>query len=81
MDDIEKLLSKVPGKHRDQILLALACLYDEQCRAKLRIEKLKGHADRFRIRSGRYRIIFEMNITGIALRDIRLRNEKTYRDY
>lgn len=81
MDDIEKLLRRVIAKQRAQILRTLACLYDKHCRTRLHIQKLKGKKDEFRIRSGRYRIIFQMDSSGIALREIKLRNEGTYRDY
>lgn len=79
MDDLEKLLQRVPPKHRAQILKALSCLKDEQCRPKLRPEKLFGSKN-FRIHVGRYRVIFSMEESGVGLVEVRLRNEKTYRD-
>ena len=81
MDHIEKLLRRVPPKHRAQILAALECLQNRECRAMLRIEKLSGSSSAFKIHAGRYRIIFTASGTDIEILDVRLRNEKTYRDF
>ncbi len=80
MKHLEKLLRRMPPKHRAQVLEALKCLNDESCRVQLRIEKLSGTHALFRIRVGKYRIIFSIQDTSIKLVDIRLRNEGTYRD-
>jgi len=80
MDHLEKLLRRVPPKHRAQILRVLACLADESCRAQLRPEKLSGTDMSFRIHVGRYRVLFDMDSSGVGLIDVRLRNERTYRD-
>ena len=80
MDHIEKLLRRVPPKHRAQILAALECLQNKDCRVMLRIEKLSG-SSAFKIHAGRYRVIFVMGSAGIEILDVRLRNEKTYRDF
>lgn len=79
MEHLEKLLRRMPPKHRAQILEVLECLRDESCRSRLNIEKLSG-SGLFRVRAGRYRIIFTMQGDDIVLVDIRLRNEGTYRD-
>lgn len=80
MDHLEKLLRRVPPKHRAQILKVLACLADEVCRAQLRPEKLSGTDASFRIQVGRYRVLFTIDASGVELIDVRLRNERTYRD-
>lgn len=80
MEHLEKLLRRVPPKHRAQILSVLACLADEACREKLRPEKLSASNALFRIHVGRYRVIFAMDASRIELIDVRLRNERTYRD-
>jgi mRNA-degrading endonuclease RelE of RelBE toxin-antitoxin system len=80
MDHLEKLLRRMPPKHRAQVLEALLCLQDESCRATLRMEKLSGSDVLYRIRTGRYRIIFTMQGNVVELFDIRLRNEGTYKN-
>jgi len=80
MEHLEKLFRRIQPKHRAQILSVLACLKDEACRQKLQPQKLSGREAMFRVQVGRYRIIFIMNTTGIELIDVRLRNERTYRD-
>ena len=81
MDRIDKLLARIPKKHQQQILEALECLSDAVCRDTLRAEKLSGSKSLFRIRVGRYRIIFHIDEKNQVIVDtIRPRNEGTYRD-
>jgi len=80
MEHLEKLLRRIQPKHRAQILNVLACLANEVCRQKLRPEKLSGVSTLFRIHVGRYRVIFTMDASKVELVDVRLRNERTYRD-
>ena len=56
MDKIEKLLRKISQKSREQLLLVISKLLSGQ-KTGLNIKKLKG-TDFFRLRSGRFRIIF-----------------------
>ena len=80
MDRIDKLLARIPKKHRRQILEGLECLSSPVCRATLRAEKLSGSRSLFRIRIGRYRIMFHVDEQNCAIvDDIRPRNEGTYR--
>lgn len=80
MDRIDKLLARIPEKHRRQILEALECLTDPACRMTLRAEKLSGSKSLFRARVGRYRIMFHIDEQNYAIvDDIRPRNERTYR--
>lgn len=80
MDRVAKLLARVPKKHKEQLLEIIKCLKDPFCRSTLRAEKLSG-SSRFRIRTGWYRIFFHIDKDGLAILDnVRLRNEKTYRD-
>ncbi len=80
MDRIDKLLAQIPQKHRRQILATLDCLSDPACRETLHAEKLSGSSLR-RVRVGQYRIFFCIDEQNYAIvRDIRLRNESTYRD-
>ena len=81
MDSIDKLLARIPKKHRRQIFQALDCLSDIECRETLRAEKLGGTTAMYRIRVGRYRIIFHTDYDNHAIvDDIRPRNESTYRN-
>ena len=81
MDSIEKLLARIPKKHRLQVVEALECLSDLICRETLQAEKLSGSKSLYRARVGRYRILFHINDENQAIvDDIRPRNERTYRD-
>jgi mRNA-degrading endonuclease RelE of RelBE toxin-antitoxin system len=80
MNDIEKIIDRMPLKHKIQVLATIDCLLDFVCRQTLRIEKLSGSGF-YRVRSGKYRISFEINERNQAIiKFIRLRNEKTYRN-
>ena len=80
MDRIAKLLSRIPKKHRRQVLEVLECLGEVECRPTLRAEKITGSKSLFRVRAGRYRIIFHVDEYNYAIvDDIRLRNEGTYK--
>lgn len=81
MDRVDKLLSRIPRKHQLQVFEVLACLADAQCRETLRAEKLGGSKALYRVRTGRYRIIFHIDDHNRAIvSDVRPRNEGTYRD-
>ncbi|HAO52278.1 TPA: hypothetical protein DCQ85_02305 [Candidatus Magasanikbacteria bacterium] len=79
MDKIEKLLRKISQKSREQLLLVISKLLSGQ-KTGLNIKKLKG-TDFFRLRSGRFRIIFhyEDNSKEIIIDSIKLRDENTYK--
>ncbi len=79
MDRIDKLLARIPQKHRRQVVEVLDCLCNVACRETLRAEKLSGSLLE-RVRVGKYRIFFHIDEHSRAIvRDIRLRNENTYR--
>jgi mRNA-degrading endonuclease RelE of RelBE toxin-antitoxin system len=81
MDHVDKLLLRIPQKHRRQVADALDCLHDPSCRITLRAEKLSGSASLYRTRVGKYRIFFRIDEQNKAVvKDVRLRNESTYRD-
>lgn len=69
MDRIAKLLSRISEKHRRQVLTALDCLADLDCRDTLRPEKLGGSGSLYRLRAGRYRIIFHIDERNAAIVD------------
>ncbi|MBI2551241.1 hypothetical protein HYV73_02740 [Candidatus Uhrbacteria bacterium] len=79
MNDLEKLLERMPTKDRRRVLAIMTGLMEGKL-ATLRIEKLKNSSF-YRIRTGRYRIIFSLNrhTKFIKIEDLRLRNEATYK--
>jgi mRNA-degrading endonuclease RelE of RelBE toxin-antitoxin system len=81
MDHIEKLLRALSSKHRAQILETVACIFDPRCRGSIRFERLSGTDVFFTVHRGRYRIIVRITDAEVEVMDIRLRNEKTYRDF
>lgn len=79
MDEIEKLFRKISKKDR----LALQLLIEALLRKKdnLNIKKLKD-SDFYRLRNGRFRIIFHYNSKKeIIIDSIRMRRENTYKDF
>ena len=78
MNETEKLLRKISRRERDELLAVIDSLDIESERQRLQPIKLKG-SDLYRVRVGRFRIIFHIE-NGIAITDaVRLRNEKTYK--
>ncbi len=78
MNETEKLLRKITKRERDELLALIDALDIKTERELLHPIKLKG-AGLFRIRKGKFRIIFHME-NGKAVTDsVRFRNEKTYR--
>ena len=79
MDKTQKLFNKMSPKQRDELLEIVDALGEKRTRDLLRPIKLKG-TDLYRVRNGRFRIIFHLTNTGEAIIDsIRMRNEKTYK--
>lgn len=75
MHEIEKLL-KISQSERNDHLVIIDSLDIKNERKRLQPIKLKG-SNVYRIRVGRFRIIFHME-NGVATTDaVRLRNEKT----
>ena len=78
MDKIKKLLSKVSKKDRERILCIVEKLLEGRQQG-LNISKIHG-TDFYRIRSGRFRMIYHMEEKNTIIIDsIRLRNESTYK--
>jgi len=76
MNKIEKLLRKINKKNRERLLkLILKLLQDNK--KGLNIKKLIN-TDFYRLRSGRFRIIFHYENKEIIIDSIKLRDENTY---
>lgn len=77
MDKIEKLFRKIDQKDRLKLLNLIKSLVSNQAN-NLNISKIKT-TDFFRLKSGRYRIIFHKENHEIIIDSIKLRNEDTYK--
>ena len=80
MNRIEKLLNKLDPKTRRLIEQAI---YD-LTRGNLndfKLKKIKGTKDIFRVRVGKYRIIFRVGDNQINLIAVTKRDDQTYRDF
>lgn len=81
VDRIDKALSKMSTKERAQILSILESINKGDV-ASLDLKKLKGFDNTFRVRKGRYRIIFYMkDKTDIRIIDVERRTDTTYRNF
>jgi len=79
-DKISKELAKYTAKERKLVKDILIQLRNGNTKG-LNITKLKGHADIFRLKKGRLRIIYKQNNAAIKILAIEKRSEKTYRDF
>lgn len=77
MDELEKLFRKLSKKEREQLLAYSVDL--EKNPGSFNVTKLKG-SDFYRARKGRWRLIFHYEGKEVVIDNIRLRDEKTYRD-
>ena len=81
MDKIQKALQKLSGKERDVIELIFEKLKKNNT-ADFDLVKLKGYANIFRLRKGKFRILYSMSTKGdIEIIDVKRRDEKTYRKF
>ena len=79
MRKIEKLLDKLNKKERVSLLEAIKILFSETAE-RLDVKKIKS-TNFYRLRTGRFRIIFHRNGEKIIIDDIRIRNENTYKNF
>ena len=79
MDATEKLFRKISKSERALLNKLSDELQIPALRKKMSVTKLEG-SDFFRVRKGRFRIIFHFEKDEVIIDSIRLRNEKTYRD-
>lgn len=78
MDKITKLFRKISKKDRTALLEVLQKLTRNANTDNLRPTKLQGK-DFYRIRQGRFRIIYHLEKKQVVVDSIKLRNEKTYK--
>lgn len=79
MNKTEKLLQKLNASTRGQIEMALLRLYAGELEG-LDIKKIKGSTEIYRLRVGKYRVIYKQLNGRNELVEISLRNEKTYKN-
>ena len=79
MTPIEKLFRKISRKEREFIVALVDLLISGKTKT-LRIEKLSG-GDLYKVRKGHFRLIFHYENKAVIIDAIRLRNEKTYRNF
>ena len=79
MRKIEKLLRKLNRKERGVLLETIKSLFSEITKG-LDIKKVKSTSF-YRLRAGRFRIIFHHDGEKIIVDDIRIRNENTYKNF
>ncbi len=74
-----KQASKLPQLERIRIVAAVGRLANwPDC--SLDIKKLQGHAHQYRLRVGRYRVLFEVEtgVRVVRVEQVRKRDERTY---
>lgn len=76
MDKIEKLLKKIDKKQREKLFNIIKKLLSKDAKG-LDIKKIKN-TEFYRLRSGRFRIIFHKE-KDIVIDNIRFRDENTYK--
>ncbi|MBL7022281.1 hypothetical protein ISR92_03130 [Patescibacteria group bacterium] len=78
MDKLKKLLQKVSLKDRKKLLAIVEKLLQGE-ENNFNIIKIKN-TDFWRLKTGRFRIIFHKENRQIIIDSIRLRNDNTYKD-
>ncbi|MBU2524049.1 hypothetical protein KKG71_02550 [Patescibacteria group bacterium] len=79
MDKIEKFLKKLQKNEQEVFILLMIQIKKDHTKVP-GIIFLKGKKGHFRVRVGRYRLIFEVTETGIEIKKITKRDENTYRN-
>ncbi len=78
VDKIAKLLRKASAKDRQRLDELLELLISGKTQG-LKIEKIKA-SDLYRVRVGRFRVIFHYDAKRVVIDSVRLRNEETYKN-
>jgi mRNA-degrading endonuclease RelE of RelBE toxin-antitoxin system len=79
MNETEKFLRKIKKHERDELAALIDALDSKEARDHLHPIKLKG-GEFYRIRKGKFRVIFHLENSHAVTDSVRFRNEKTYRD-
>ena len=79
MDRIERVLSKLTSKAREQIKNIIKAIQAGRFN-NLDIKKLKGGGDIFRARKGKLRVIYQIRNNHIFILKIGFRKERTYKN-
>jgi mRNA-degrading endonuclease RelE of RelBE toxin-antitoxin system len=79
-DEIVKFLARVTDSERILLTKLIEAIVADTISTG-DIKKLSGSADVFRLRKGKFRIIYRKNKKEITIISINRRNEKTYRDF
>src|SRR3989338_9180629 len=74
-----KILKKLAAKERMSLLETIKSIFSETAE-RLDVKKIKS-TNFYRLRTGRFRIIFHRNGEKIIIDDIRIRNENTYKNF
>lgn len=77
MNKIKKLLRKISKNDRDRLRDLLAGIVNGD--KKIKTVKIKN-TDFFRVRFGKFRIIFHHENKEVIIDSVKLRNEKTYKN-
>lgn len=77
MNRLDKFLFKLNKKAREVVKKAVVLILSGNF-SMLDIKKLKGNQNRYRVRVGKIRIIFDQTKDGNKIQDISYRNDNTY---
>ena len=78
MDKISKLLKKIHAKDRQRLLLVIETIMASP-KTQIETKKIKN-TDFYRIRSGKFRIIFHYDSNEMTVDSIKIRREDTYKN-
>jgi mRNA-degrading endonuclease RelE of RelBE toxin-antitoxin system len=77
MNKLDKFLSKLDSKNRLILEKVISLIVINEF-STLDLKKLKGSSDKYRVRIGKIRIIFERTKTGNNIQNISYRDDNTY---
>ncbi|KJS00880.1 MAG: cytotoxic translational repressor of toxin-antitoxin stability system [Desulfobulbaceae bacterium BRH_c16a] len=75
-----KQIKKIPAQYRQAIIDHVGKLEDFPENQGLDVKELKGHQYGFRLRVGRYRVLFDHDggIRIVMIQEVKKRDERTY---
>lgn len=79
-DPIAKFLAKVTEKEKIILSVIIWNILSDKLEG-LNAKKLVGSKDIFRVRKGKFRIIYKRTATDCIIMSIERRSEKTYKDF